>query len=265
MEITISYDNPDDSVVRSVCRSHPGLEREHNEDSAHCDDALGLWVVADGMGGHLAGEHASRLVTETIAAEVVAGALLVTAIEKSHEVVVAAACADVDMARMGSTVVAARLQGQQLDVAWAGDSRAYLWDGKSLIRVTRDHSIVQQMIDRGGLSEDEAMGSPLRGLITRAIGPALSRSIAIDSIALPLLGGQKLMLCSDGLTDLVTDRTIQRFFDAHNDDGQIADGLIRASLEAGGSDNVTVLCLSVPERFPRSTLLSRRRQRRALC
>jgi len=247
----------------SVCQSHTGLVRGHNEDSLFCNDTLGLWIVADGMGGHLAGECASHITVETIATGICnnSSTSLATAIEIAHKAVLQAAQNDSNMTGMGSTVVAARLNEDKLDVAWVGDSRAYLWNGTKLHRISRDHSVVQDFIDRGALTEDEAMTSPNRGMITQAVGPALNNPLKVAAVSLPVYRGQKVMLCSDGLTDLVTDHVITGIFSATNNIEKVASQLIHAALDAGGSDNITVICLELGDLLPLPSYFKIRRQR----
>jgi len=248
-------------MLLSACQTNVGLVREHNEDSYHCDDELSLWVVADGMGGHLAGECASRIAVDSIASSIQSGLPLSEAIQTAHKAVLQAADGDSSMAGMGSTVVAAHLNGDTLDVAWVGDSRAYLWNGKKLFRISRDHSIVQDFIDRGVLTEEEAMGNPNRGMITQAVGPALNKPIKVASISIPVFRYQKIMLCSDGLTDLVVDQDIAVILAVDNDVKRITSQLIQAALDAGGTDNVTVICAEMGASFPSATFFSKRKQR----
>lgn len=229
--------------------SHPGKVRQLNEDNFVADPKLDLWVVADGMGGHAAGEVASELVTEGLVREIRQGKSLREAIIKAHHSVLDASGNRPGSLAMGSTVVALRVSEFDYELSWVGDSRAYLWDGEKIIQLTKDHSFVQQLVDHGIISEDEAKTHPKRNVITRAVGHQGARGFAtteleVDTVQGKLANGQSILLCSDGLTGEVTLEQIeQRFRDAETPQ-QTADRLIADALAGGGRDNVTVIVVS---------------------
>ncbi|TAL47073.1 MAG: serine/threonine-protein phosphatase [Methylovulum sp.] len=225
--------------------SHTGLVRELNEDSTLALPKLGLWVVADGMGGHGAGEVASGITILEIARRIEQGMPLTEAIETAHRAIQAAALRGEGAADMGSTVVAAKLDGRRYEIAWVGDSRAYLWNG-TLHQLTTDHSYVQLLLNAGLITESEIPGHPSRHVISQALGAggADKANIKIDSVSGELDENDTLLLCSDGLSGEVADDCIATILSETTDNQARVDRLITAALEAGGKDNVTVIVLT---------------------
>lgn len=227
-----------------------GRVRDHNEDTYIAVPENGLWAVADGMGGHSAGEIASAIAVEVIAAEVGNGCPLDEAIEKAHQAILQAALEGQGAPGMGCTVVALKLSGYEVEVAWVGDSRAYLWDG-ALRPLSRDHSFVQQLIDSGAISEEEARHHPQRSVITQALGADELKTVRVDSVRDILARGERLLLCSDGLTGEVDDAYIADVMSRTSDSQQAVEQLIAAANNNGGSDNVTVILVDAPANAPR--------------
>nr|WP_199177465.1 PP2C family serine/threonine-protein phosphatase [Geothermobacter hydrogeniphilus] len=227
-----------------------GRARDHNEDSYVARPELGLWAVADGMGGHAAGEVASAIAVEVVAAQVEAGRDIATAIQAAHEAILQAGQEGRGESGMGCTVVALLSRGLDYQVAWVGDSRAYLWDGGTLIQLTRDHSYVQQLIDSGILTEDEAREHPQRSVISQALGIGAVDGIRVDTVAGRWGRGQQILLCSDGLTGEVEDTEIAARLGEREDLRETVAGLIRAANDNGGSDNITVALVAAPDRAP---------------
>lgn len=230
-------------------QSDVGRVRRHNEDSFAVREDLGLWVVADGMGGAAAGEVASAIAVDVIAREVEGGADLATAIAEANRSILDAAASGHGRAGMGSTVVAARLSGRHYTVAWVGDARAYLWGG-GLRRLSHDHSRIQELLDAGMISAEEARLHPQRSVITRVLGGPDGTAATAEQISGSLKPGQGLLLCSDGLTSEVCDEDIARVLSgnlAGSGQGQAAaERLVTLALDHGGGDNVTVILLGVP-------------------
>ena len=225
--------------------THTGLVRELNEDSHLALPKIGLWVVADGMGGHEAGEVASGITILEIAHSIEQGMPLPKAIETAHRAIQAAALQGEGGANMGSTVVAAKLDGLRYEIAWVGDSRAYLWNG-TLHQLTTDHSYVQLLLNAGLIAESEIRGHPSRNIISQALGVG---GIDKDTIKVDLVSGElgennTLLLCSDGLSGEVTDDGIAAILAETTDVQTRVDRLIAAALEAGGKDNVTVIVIN---------------------
>jgi protein phosphatase len=230
-------------------QSDVGRVRRQNEDSFAVREDLGLWIVADGMGGAAAGEVASAIAVDVIAREVEGGAELDAAIAEANRSILDAAAAGRGRAGMGSTVVAAQLNGRQYTVAWVGDARAYLW-GDGLRRLSHDHSRIQELLDAGMISVEEARLHPQRSVITRVLGGPDGTAATAERISGSLKPGQGLLLCSDGLTSEVADEEIARVLSgnlAANGGGQAAaEQLVSLALDHGGADNVTVVLIGVP-------------------
>ena len=225
--------------------THTGLVRELNEDSQLALPKFGLWVIADGMGGHEAGEVASGIAIREIARSIEQGMPLAEAIETAHRAIQTAALQGEGAANMGSTVVAAKLDGLRYEIAWVGDSRAYLWNG-SLHQLTTDHSYVQLLLNAGLITESEIPGHPSRNIISQALGAggADKVNIKVDLVSGELSETDTLLLCTDGLSGEVTDDCIAAILAETTDAQTRVDCLITAALEAGGKDNVTVIVIN---------------------
>jgi serine/threonine protein phosphatase PrpC len=222
--------------------THVGLRRELNEDTYYGDSELGLWLVADGMGGHEYGEVASALAREAIVREVRQGAPLAQAIRTADEEIIHASRQRGDALPMGTTVVAARIAGRRFEVAWVGDSRVYLWRDGKLTQLSQDHSYVQELIGRGAISVEQARSHPHRNVVTQALGVTDPLQLNVETMSGELDAGMQLLLCSDGLTEEVDDASISRAI-SHLDCSaqECVDELVAAALDGGGSDNVTVV------------------------
>ena len=233
---------PDPTMIEFGHLSHVGLRRELNEDTYYGDTELGLWLVADGMGGHAYGEIASALARETIVRETRQGTPLSQAIRIADEEIIRASRQRKDVLPMGTTVVAARVTGNRFEVAWVGDSRIYLWRGGKLAQLSQDHSYVQELIRQGTISVDQARSHPHRNVVTQALGVTEPDNLNVETYSGELAPGMQLLLCSDGLTEEVDDRTISRLLsDTQSSAQECVDGLVAAALDGGGSDNVTVI------------------------
>jgi serine/threonine protein phosphatase PrpC len=222
--------------------THVGLRREHNEDTYYADADLGLWLVADGMGGHEYGEVASALARDTLVHEVGHGVELVRAIQLADEEIIRHSTRSSEALPMGTTIAAFHLQKSgEFEVAWVGDSRVYAWhDG--LKQLSQDHSYVQELVDQGAITSEQARSHPHRNVVTQALGVTDPQSLRVASVRGQLLPGMQLLLCSDGLTEEVKDSTIAAIVGRQDLTPQeCVDHLILAALDGGGSDNVTVI------------------------
>jgi protein phosphatase len=240
-----------------------GRKRKHNEDAYLLDAERGLFVVADGMGGHAAGEVASRLTVESIQ-EFIAGTeddhdntwpfgynnrysvdgnRLSTAVERANEKVMRAVVNRPELKGMGTTVVAALFDEKRATLVHVGDSRAYLLREAELRRLTDDHSWVQEQVNAGILSEDEARSHPLKNVVTRALGGGAH--VAVDLIEIPVGEGDRFLLCSDGLTGMVTDEEITNALSSSRSIESIVRGFIELANERGGVDNITAIVVEV--------------------
>ena len=225
--------------------SSPGAVRDHNEDCYAAAPELGLWLVADGVGGHSHGEVASALVASSMTEGVGAGDSLVDAICDSHQRVIQEMEAEPSHAGMGSTVVAVKLTDRHYELAWVGDSRAYIWDG-GIRQISRDHNPVSEMLRMGALSSEEAERHPERHVLSQSLGVTPDMPLAPGHLHGHLKPGQQLLLCSDGLTDELSDRRIARIMRENPEPQAQVDALIKAAVDAGGHDNVTVVVVGEP-------------------
>ncbi len=228
-------------MMTIIGATHPG-RREHNEDCFSADSSMGLGLVADGMGGYACGELASDLVKTTVEEAVANHEGLREAIARAHGIVKKFAAEDPARLGMGSTAIVLKTKGLDYEIAWVGDSRAYLWDGHTVIKqITRDHSYVESLLASGAISYEETLDHPNRNLITQAVGVDGENGLEIELISGRLTAGQKLLICSDGLVDEVLDEDIAAIIQQSKSSEQALTQLITAALKAGGRDNITVV------------------------
>ncbi len=227
-----------------------GLVRNNNEDALLVCPSLKLWAVADGMGGHASGEVASAVANITIEESIEAGTSLSDAVQRAHKAVLDEATDQPQYRGMGSTIVAVQSSGTQYQVAWVGDSRAYLWThsqlGRQLEQLTTDHSYVQMLYQAGAITAKELNTHPERNVITQCLGSLELSSVNVETVDREWRKGDWLLLCSDGLTDAVGDQAICDILNAHTEIPSAVDALVQAALDNGGRDNVSVLILSRP-------------------
>ena len=206
-----------------------------------------IFLVADGMGGHKAGGYASSCAVETILDEAgvcpdeAAEQILTRAIRRANEVIACRAGEDERFAGMGTTVVAACIEQGELIAANVGDSRLYVIHDDSIEQVTEDHSLVQEMVKYGGINKEEARVHPNKNIITRAVG--LEQELQVDCFRKMLHPGDRVLLCSDGLTDMLEDEQIRRIIDKKKDVRSAAEKLVKAANDNGGRDNIAVIVL----------------------
>jgi protein phosphatase len=224
--------------------SHVGLRRELNEDTYYGDAELGLWLVADGLGGHEFGEVASAIARDTVVREIRSGNPLAEAIRKADEEIIRQIRRRSEGLPMGSTIVAIRIGPQnRFELAWVGDSRAYLWNG-ALRQLSSDHSYVQELIDQGAITPEQARSHPHRNVVTQALGVTDPQALKVETLTGELKTGMQILLCSDGLTEEVDDQQISGILAQKELSAQESvDQLVAAALDGGGSDNVTVVVL----------------------
>lgn len=222
-------------------RSHVG-GRVHNEDAFVVDAQLGLAVVADGVGGHQAGEIASELVCNTIISQVRAGSDLTAAVEAANVALLAAVHAGQGRPGMATTIVAARYLDGEVEIAWVGDSRAYLWDGQ-LQLLTEDHSYVQSLLSAGRITWEEARSHPRRNIISQALGLELEAGLRVGHNRCQLPVGATLLLCSDGLSDVVEAPDLCAIVGSGEPLACRCEQLVTVAVSAGGQDNITVVLI----------------------
>ncbi len=234
--------------------THEGQIRPQNEDHSHAGG--GLFVVADGMGGHLAGEVASEMAVTRLETRLPAGVDntledLVSAVNEANIEIYNGSISNPSQAGMGTTVTAIavitdRLDGHVLGIANVGDSRSYVLRHGRLRQVTVDHSFVQELVAEGAITRAEARVHPRRNIVTRALG--IEPSVRVDSWTMPIIRGDRFVLCSDGLVDEIDDDEITAVITAHPDDPDAAaQALVDAANAAGGRDNITVVVVDVLE------------------
>jgi protein phosphatase len=221
--------------------THVGLRRARNEDTYYADAGLGLFLVADGMGGHQHGEVASALVRDAIVDLVTRGHSLADAIKGADERLMVRARSYRDALPMGTTIAALRLGADSYEVAWVGDSRIYLWRN-GLKQISHDHSLVQELVATGTLDPTLAAHHPQRNVITQALGITAVDQLHIGLARGKLEPGMSFLLCSDGLTEEVSDARLAAIVERRDLAAQeCVDHLLLAALDAGGSDNISVI------------------------
>ncbi|SMB94658.1 protein phosphatase [Thermanaeromonas toyohensis ToBE] len=231
--------------MRAEALTHTGLIRPDNEDAFLVDTEKGLLAVADGMGGHQAGEVASflalRALAEKLKEELVEDPLakLLAAVHFANEVVYRSACQSPELSGMGTTLTAAWVVGSQAFLAHVGDSRAYLFRGGRLEVLTHDHSYVGELVRSGDLTVEQARLHPHRNILTRALGT--EAEVIVDTRVVGLHTGDRLLLCTDGLPEVVKDEEIAEVLSSRTGLKEAVQSLVRLALERGGPDNVTVV------------------------
>lgn len=242
--------------IRYAGLTDVGRVREKNEDRWRADPELGLFIVADGMGGHAAGDLAARIVVETLpdlvrryfgtdeplpesgAKQRITGAIAELSRKMQEQTQ-----NEPGLAGMGSTVVCALVRGGRMLLSYLGDSRAYRLRAGRLRQLTTDHTLVRLLIDSGDLTPEQAATHPSRGQLTRCVG--MPGEPLPEARLLRLDAGDLVLLCTDGLTGMVTDREISKILTGTASLESKCDRLIRSANEAGGHDNVTAVLLSV--------------------
>jgi protein phosphatase len=221
-------------------RSHAGRVYEHNEDTIGVLPELGLYLVADGMGGHASGEVASRIAVDTLL-EAAVRMSLADALVAAHRAVARAAALDVSRRGMGSTAVALRIENGIARLAWVGDSRGYLFRNGVMTRLTRDHSLVGLMLERAEVTEADAARHPQRHIVTQTLGHGEPTPSVAEA---RLKAGDRLLLCSDGLNDELSDEEIASVLRDVPDIEGAAQQLIDLALARGGRDNISVVLVA---------------------
>lgn len=235
--------------MKTFSKTDIGMVREVNQDYVFATEApIGnlpnLLVVADGMGGHRAGEYASRLAVEVLKQELAASteespeAMMKNAITRANERVLEAARQDAKLSGMGTTLVAATVIERTLYFANVGDSRLYLLSD-DIKQLSKDHSLVQEMVRLGGINQEEAKSHPDKNIITRAIGA--KDDVDIDFYEYRLKKGDIILMCTDGLSNMVEDEEMLHIVKCSRDVVEAVEQLIERAKEHGGSDNIGVI------------------------
>ena len=234
--------------VRYAAKSDVGQVREANEDSYLVQEPL--FVVADGMGGHAAGDVASQMAVETLMKDIdtssnVSRDSLVNAVRHANEVIFKESQGNAERSGMGTTCTLIFVRGGEARIAHVGDSRAYLLRAGSLSQITDDHTLVNRMVKEGRLRPEDAERHPQRSIITRALG--VDSNVKVDYKTLELQEGDRLLICSDGLSSMLDSAAIERALIEYSEPDAATDRLIELANEAGGEDNITVVLIDVTE------------------
>ena len=227
-----------------------GKRRKLNQDYVYTSEMpvghlANLFLVADGMGGHNAGDYASRYTIETIVDEISKSNdespvfVLEKAIKRANTLIRQKSEEETELNGMGTTVVAATIDGNKLCVANVGDSRLYIINNREIRQITRDHSLVEEMVRMGGLKREMARNHPDKNIITRAIG-ALD-DVDVDFFEVRLNKGDTILMCSDGLSNMIEDEEIRMIMQGQRDIVEKAESLVKAANNNGGKDNIAVV------------------------
>jgi serine/threonine protein phosphatase PrpC len=245
-----------------------GKVRDHNEDAIGSQPEIGLWVLADGMGGYNAGEVASGIAVKTIVdlvtqackhekrGEIESGTgymrqtiVLRDAIHRANKVINQTAQSQPQCEGMGTTLVASLFYNNRVSIAHVGDSRMYRLRGNRFEQITMDHSLLQELVDRGFYSQEEAQRSTNRNYVTRALGVEANVEVEVQEI--DVQKGDYFLMCSDGLPDMVEDEDIHLTISTFSNDVRtVGEQLIKLTNDNGGRDNVSVILVRVADAFP---------------
>lgn len=239
-------------MIRTFSMTDIGRKRKVNQDYAYTsEEPIGnlpnVFIVADGMGGHNAGDYASKVTVETLVAQIASSfeknpvRILGKAIEAANRLIFRKAHENPDLEGMGTTVVAATCMGRFLQVANVGDSRLYVVSREKITQITRDHSLVEEMVRMGGIARDEARNHPDKNIITRAVG--VNDTVEVDFFTVELSEGDMVLICSDGLTNMLEDEKIRMILSGAGDIADKTRELVDAANENGGRDNITVIVI----------------------
>lgn len=238
--------------MKTFSMTDVGIRRESNQDYMYTSEtAVGnlpnLFLLADGMGGHAAGDYASRFTVEKVAELVGKStftepvAILKQAISEANELLLAEADKDVSRQGMGTTLVTATIIDDRMYVSNVGDSRLYLVSDDKMIQVTRDHSLVEEMVRLGEMDKEDAKVHPDKNIITRAVG--VLPEVSADFFEVELEPGDMILMCSDGLTNMVRDEEIRQIILGQRDIVEKAEKLVETANKNGGRDNITVVLI----------------------
>lgn len=250
-------------------QTDPGRARDNNEDSVAFDAATNLGVLADGMGGYNAGEIASGMATALIKSELArwlseAGQqadigqvrhAIEMCVDNANCSIFNASNANPQYSGMGTTLVLGIFQGAKLMLGHIGDSRCYRLRGNELLQITRDHSLLQEQMDAGWLTPEQAAASPNKNLVTRALG--VEEGVMLELHEHRVEAGDLYLMCSDGLSDMVEDAAIARILQNEPSLAQMAAALVALANKNGGRDNITVLLTQATDTLEKRSFLSR--------
>lgn len=224
-----------------TAKTNKGRVRKHNEDAIFGELDAGLWVVADGMGGYACGEVASAISIDTIVEAVKRGVSVSKAIEQAHDAVTERTEADVSTKGMASTVVVLTVINNHYEVFWVGDSRAYCLRNNNLVQLSRDHSYLEWLIDKG-LSREQAANDPKQARLTQGVG---LRKPNVDTASGKVKLGDRFLLCSDGVYGELKKDVIESLLRSKGDSESVTQAIIDAALANGGKDNISAIVVDI--------------------
>ena len=230
-------------MLSYAAKTDVGNRRDNNEDCYLASPELSLWVMADGVGGHDAGEIASKIACDVIKSKVEEGQALAGAIDDAHQAIKSSSEQGVGRPGMATTVVVLLVKDNLYQIAWVGDSRGYLWRDKNLLQLTHDQSLVQRLLDENLITQEEAYHHPRRNLVTQALGQDSLNNVEVEVVEGEFKDGDKIILCSDGLTDYIRDTQITQLLIDNNDESVLVNELVSAALGTEGKDNITVMAI----------------------
>lgn len=236
-------------MLKTFSMTDIGRKRKINQDYVFTQEEIignlpNLFIVADGMGGRNAGDYASKSAVDSMVWEVQDSLeknpqkILEKAIDRANQSIYKRSCEHVDYEGMGTTVVAAVFAGDHLQVANVGDSRLYVID-EEITQITRDHSLVEEMVRLGGITREEARNHPKKNVITRAVG--VDDKVEPDFYEVEVFEGDLVLMCTDGLTNMLEDQEIFRIVKSTDDIQEMVEKLVFAANERGGKDNISVI------------------------
>lgn len=239
-------------MLKTFSITNIGRRRKLNQDYVYTSEQPvgklpNLFIVADGMGGHNAGDYASKVTVETMVERISASEetertrILDEAIQAANSLIREKAGESPELEGMGTTVVAATCDGTRLCVANVGDSRLYVANKREIRQITRDHSWVEEMVRRGGMGREEARNHPDKNIITRAVGA--EDSVKVDFFAVQLKEEDMILMCTDGLTNMLEDEEIRMILNGARDMVEKAEALVQAANDRGGRDNISVILI----------------------
>ncbi|MGV3522648.1 MAG: Stp1/IreP family PP2C-type Ser/Thr phosphatase [Candidatus Sericytochromatia bacterium] len=247
--------------MRAAGLTDIGKVRSINQDSYQLLEDRNIYIVADGMGGHAAGDQASRIAVKTIT-EILSAydfstealspeedaesgmsieELIRYALQEANEQILLASLSNQHLQGMGTTAIVSVAHRGSLYVGHIGDSRTYLIRGQHLSQITEDHSVVQQLVKAGAISEEEAQVHPYKNVITRCLG--MQANVEPDTLELVLQAGDRVLMCSDGLSNMVSNQMMEQLVNEHAEPQQACDKLVALANQNGGTDNITVVLL----------------------
>ena len=239
-------------MLKAFSMTDVGRKRQINQDYVFASPKLqgnmpNLFIVADGMGGHNAGDYASKYTVDTIVSEIKKSfeknptIIIKKAIQIANKGVRQKASEDTTLYGMGTTVVVATIIGRYLQVANVGDSRLYIVSPDEIKQITKDHSLVEEMVRLGGIAREDARLHPDKNIITRAIGAR--DEVEVDFFTVELKPYDTILMCSDGLSNMLEDEEIKQIIDQNKGIGETAEDLVRAANNNGGKDNIAVVLI----------------------